>query len=84
MYVHILCSYEAFSYKHRLIKVREWINNRINCLVKVVISHPCPKFDGCLTKLSLQLGHGYVITSHCITLIYLLCPNPDTGSVKLC
>ena len=35
-----------------------WLSNHFNCLAWDVITHPCPKFNGGLTKPPLNLGHG--------------------------
>ena len=37
-----------------------------------IITHPCLDFNSGLTKPSLKIGHGWVISSHCFTWMWLL------------
>ena len=41
-----------------------WISNHIHIKLWDVITHPCPNFNGSLFKPPLELGHGWIITSH--------------------
>ena len=52
--------------KRTVTEVRAWISNNIQGFLWGVITHPCPIFNSGLPKPLLKLGHGWVITSHCL------------------
>ena len=46
------------SASERLPQIKTWMINHIDGFVWDVITHPCPNFNGGLTKPPLKLGHG--------------------------
>ena len=48
-----------------------WIHH---CFEWVAITYPCPNLKGCLISPPLKLRHGWVITNHCFTLLFLSMP----------
>ena len=54
-------------YQHGLSEIMAWISDNNCCFLWVVITHPCPNFNGGLTTPPLMLWHGLVITSRVFT-----------------
>ena len=67
----ILVSRTPFTNMDRL-EMRIWISNYTRYFTRDIITHSCLNFNDGLTKPSLKLGHGWLITSHCFTKIYFI------------
>ena len=62
--------YQGLLFSHGLTGIMVAISNHIHDFMWDIIAHPCPKFNSDLTNPpTLKLGHGWVITSHCSTLM---------------
>ena len=67
----------------RLTRIREWINNHEHYLMWDIITKSRPNINGDLAKQPLRLGHGRVITSHCIAWIWLLIHTVNKADSRL-
>ena len=52
--------------------IRTWISNHIHYFIRHVLTHQCPYFNDGLTRPTLKLWHGWIVTYHCFTFMQLL------------
>ena len=64
----------SFS-QHRLIKILKWTTHHLDYFMWLVITYPYHNFNGGLIKPPLKLGHWWIITSYCLTWMWLIIPT---------